>query len=148
MSSSQWENLLEKFAKGFNTLGIYLFDSGRHIVLNQTDPIGLAILRRHISEIPKEEILSIEEETGNFKAIFSQLPDSSVYIVILCHEKNFSSIQKHWSRTRKVIEKKIPIGKIVEEENIQTKIVRIMTAIEENLDVIEDKIRSLHRIET
>jgi len=143
MSSSQWESLLEKFAKAFKTLGIYLYDSGRFVVLSQTDALGLAILRRHLIEPPTTELLTFAEESGPFTAIVNDLPDTSIKIIVLCHENDLSSIHKHWKRTYKVIAKKIPVDNIVEEENFQTRMVRSVDAIDKNLDQVIVTLKSL-----
>ncbi|MFX0114581.1 MAG: hypothetical protein ACFFB3_08535 [Candidatus Hodarchaeota archaeon] len=143
MSSSQWENLLQKFTKGFKALGIYLYDSGRFVVLSQVDPLGLAILRRNILEQPTGETLTFAEESGNYTAIVNELPDTSICMIVLCHEQNFSSVQKHWTRTFKVVSQKIPLDTIVEEESIQTKIVRTTDLIDKNLDQVMAKLQAL-----
>lgn len=143
VSSSQWENLLRKFVKAFKALGIYLYDSGRIVVLEQKSALGLAILRRNILEQPSAEILTFVEESGTYAAIVNELPDSPLLMIVLCLKKNLSSIKKHWSRTFKVVAKKIPLDQIVEEENIQTKMVRSVDAIDKNLDKVMAQLRVL-----
>lgn len=143
MSSSQWENLLKKFVKAFKALGIYLYDSGRFVVLEQKSPVGLAILRRNILEQPETEILTFVEESGTYTAIVNDLPDTSIRIIVLCYEEDSSSVKKHWNRTYKVVAQKIPLDTIVEEESIQTKLVRAVDAIDKNLDKATTKLQAL-----
>ncbi|MFQ5981407.1 MAG: hypothetical protein ACE5OZ_24965 [Candidatus Heimdallarchaeota archaeon] len=143
MSSSQWENLLRKFVKAFKALGIYLYDSGRIVVLEQKSALGLAILRRNILEQPSTETLTFVEESGTYVAIVNELPDSSLLMIVLCLKKNLASVKKHWSRTFKVVSKKIPLDQIVEEESIQTKMVRSVDAIDKNLDQLMAQLRAL-----
>ncbi|MFX0116772.1 MAG: hypothetical protein ACFFB3_19645 [Candidatus Hodarchaeota archaeon] len=144
MSSSQWENLLSKFVKAFKALGIYLYDSGRIVVLEQKSAIGLAILRRNILEQPSIETLTFAEESGNYAAIVNELPNSAIRIIVLCYEKDLSSVQKHWSRTYRVVAERIPLDQIVEEESIQTKIVRTVDAIDKNLDKVMARLEAIH----
>lgn len=143
VSSSQWENLLRKFVKAFKALGIYLYDSGRIVVLEQKSALGLAILRRNILEQPSTETLTFVEESGTYVAIVNELPDSSLLMIVLCLKKNLASVKKHWSRTFKVVSKKIPLDQIVEEESIQTKMVRSVDAIDKNLDQLMAQLRAL-----
>ena len=64
-------------------------------------------------------------------------------MIVLCNEKNFSTVQKHWTRTFKVVAKRIPLDTIVEEESIQTKIVRTTDLIDKNLDQVIAKLQAL-----
>ncbi len=138
---SKVSKLVTKFVQGFPVCGIYLHKSGRIIPLEEKDPQGLLVLRKHISEL-KKGILDLLLDNTEFTAAIEPITEG-VEIALVAEAKSFQMVANHWKRQKKFIIKSIPTQRIVADESLETRILKVIEDIDEHFSITKNQLITL-----
>ena len=136
-----YDDLISKFIDGFGVIGVYLTKGGTVLELGQgkSDPRGLIIIRRHISDIISDGEFNIEEDGENVGIISNNL-ENDAHLLVIVEQEKLADISKHWKRFFPTISKKINVEEIISSESKESKVIQVIEAIEKNFDTIfQDK---------
>lgn len=128
-----YQRLIDKFAAAYDLYGIYLYDSGRLIALNQKEPAGLIILRENQHKLTQNGAQTIDYQNKEFGIIINKT-SGNPKIVLLSALDRIPVLAKHWKRVLPAILKSIPLEEIVEEKSPVTHLARIASQIGELFD--------------
>ncbi|MFW9996186.1 MAG: hypothetical protein ACFFD4_29360 [Candidatus Odinarchaeota archaeon] len=144
--SQAYKSAIEKFIKATGAYGVYLYDSGRLIVLDQVNPTALLALRQTINLLDEENELTHDIEGLKFGIVVNELirDENGIKTLIMVAEASeLSKIKIHWKRLSPVLKKRIPLDAIVEEDSLQTKIVRVASQILVNYEEMVEYYKNL-----
>jgi hypothetical protein len=137
--SKTYKSAIKKFIKATGAYGVYLYDSGRIIVLEQSNPNALLALRQTITSLDEETEIKHDIEGLKFGIIVNELvrDENGIKTLIMVAEASkLRKVKIHWKRLSPVLKRKIPLETIVEEDSLQTKIVRVSSQIMANFEEI------------
>ncbi|MHA1166605.1 MAG: hypothetical protein ACTSP4_05605 [Candidatus Hodarchaeales archaeon] len=144
--SQAYKTALEKFVKATGAFGVYIYDSGRLIVLHQVNPTALLALRQTITSLDQENEITHELDGVKYGIIVNELvrdENGVKSLVMVCEALQLAKIKVHWKRLSPVLKKKIPLDSIIVEDSLQTKIVRITSQILVNYEECLEYLRKV-----
>ncbi len=138
---SDLRQLLQKFAKGFTVLGIFLQTSKEIFPIFQEKTDILLMLKRR----PKLKLGTTEMVISEklMSALVDSLDDET-NLIIITESKNFQEVSSHWKRFLPIVRKQINIQEFIRQESIETKLINRLEDIRQSFESISIVLKEEH----
>ncbi len=130
---SNLRQLLQKFATGFTVPGIFLQTRKEIFPIFQEKADILLLLKR--SQRLQVGTVDLIISGKKRKAIVDSL-DEQTNILIIAEAKNYQEIATNWKRFLPIVRKQIDIHEFIQQESIETKLIKRLEDIRQSLETI------------
>jgi hypothetical protein len=138
---SDLRKLLQKFAKGFTVLGIFLQTPKEIFPIFQEKTDILLMLKRRSKM--KLGITEMKISEKSMTALVDSLDDET-NLIIITESKNFQEVSSHWKRFLPIVRKQINIQEFIRQESIETKLINRLEDIRQSFESMSIVLKEEH----